>query len=299
MRTRFFTGAVSIPFGLVITRRNSVRPEVVDARGRITDAIEACYRYTEHPWIMDVPLTQCRMLGPVAAPCTSGSSNPFVEALLEYGRDRSAAYEQTALWRFYRSWQPRSVREVLCLDSASSVDRLSASPYLYVFPWEPGDAQTRGERRRRVISNENVRARERTNDRPEIDADAGHPHWGPATSEKGRLEYGRLTRLYDSILENGFRWQRERSGPIGVSRVLVHEDKWVAIVRKGHHRTAVLAALGWDAAPMRFGDRRPVLVHRGDVLSWPQVRSGVFSTAEALHVFDRVFEGRMPDGVTE
>jgi len=69
--------------------------------------------------------------------------------------------------------------------------------------------------------------------------------------------------------------------------------EWRAFGVGGDHRRAVLAALGWSHAPIQFTD---MVLRREDVKSWPNVQNGLFSSAQALRVFDRIFEGHQPVG---
>ncbi|MNL59036.1 hypothetical protein D3C87_1827260 [compost metagenome] len=105
-------------------------------------------------------------------------------------------------------------------------------------------------------------------------------------------EFRRLTGIYDAIAREGYRRSDAPDGDIkGV--VLVGGDGFRVLVTAGHHRASALTALGKDTAPIRIDN--PV-VRRSEAGAWPNVRSGLFSEAQALAVFDRLFAGAQPAG---
>jgi len=63
------------------------------------------------------------------------------------------------------------------------------------------------------------------------------------------------------------------------------------------HSTAVLVALGMDTITMSFTSSQPV-IKSDEVMHWPNVVWGVFSTQEALETFDRHFVNLPLDGET-
>lgn len=132
-----------------------------------------------------------------------------------------------------------------------------------------------------------------------------NPLFGGMVSGQSAAESQRLSAVYTSIRENGFRRARRRRDSIqGV--VLKRGRDTRFLVMAGKHRVAALAALraqrdaGSDGTPTdrRYPDRIPVrlrhpaFVRRRDVDTWPLVASGFWPRDAALAYFDRLFEGR-------
>jgi hypothetical protein len=256
------------------------------AGGVTQNPIVAHYLFGARAHIIDVPLPRCRAWGPSAFVCDTNSNNPFVDTLVEYHDTPDLTYDESPLRTFYERCIPESASQLLGIDGVGSTSYLaSLSPYAYVFPWENVDLRKRQESRTGIVASENRR------NGFSLDVNHGHPHWGPVTPEKGAIEFRRLTQVYISIQENGFRYRDPKGGTIAASAILSRGKEWCVHVRKGNRRIAALAALGYSTAPIRFGDVQPAVIRRDDVDAWPQVRSGVYQTNEALLVFDRLFDG--------
>lgn len=122
----------------------------------------------------------------------------------------------------------------------------------------------------------------------DLDASAGYGLQGPVVDAKGKLEYGRLIQLINSIRKYGY------------DRVLAREDVTVTVIKRddeyrfcighGQHRVAVLAALGYTEIPVSLLD----VIYLGEVEYWPRVYRGIWSKSQAItytnHLFD--FDGR-------
>ena len=128
----------------------------------------------------------------------------------------------------------------------------------------------------------------------ELGVAAGHKHFGPVSDELGQLEYERYAALTEAVATHGYR-ARVAEGYVG-AQVLVAGDVRVGLITgPGLHRAVVAAGLGVDPLAVAV-DKRPPMIHRSDVASWPGVRVGLFDESDALAVFDRIVAGRPPDG---
>jgi hypothetical protein len=121
----------------------------------------------------------------------------------------------------------------------------------------------------------------------------GWKSWGPVSSEVGIFEFKRLTDVYSSIESGGYQRSNDPNGDME-GFVLSRDLDYRILVTTGHHRCAALAALGRTAAPFRLSSGR--IVRRSEVGFWPNVQSGLFTQAQALALFDRLFDGRQPAG---
>lgn len=253
------------------------------------DPVHALYAVEFQTLVIDVPLAAVRWsrLG-----VRLDRDNPFVAHVAGYRDGTVTRYDGSALQQYFRRWQPRSAADVLGLD-ASLAGALANQPAAsVVLPWA-GDARFVDPDVRLDRVDRWNRAETRAV-RTELGVDAGHKHFGPVSDELGELEHERYARLADAVAAKGFK-PRVAEGYIG-GQFLVHDGAWALLVTgPGLHRAVVAAAFGVD--PLRVAiDKGPPMVHRSDVGSWPGVRSGLFSEAAALRVFDRILAGEPPAG---
>ena len=260
---------------------------VIDLRGVTDDPVEAAYRAGLRPFLIDVPLASCRVLPGSGFACAATAGNPFVDTLIAYGADRQLDYEHSPLAGFYAAWQPRTLVAALGLEGPAVSPALAAAPPLgLVMPWQ---AWTPAEAEKRWASFIELDNREHGT---KLGIGAGWKAWGPIEPAVALQEFRRLTGIYDAIAREGYRRSDAPDGDIkGV--VLVGGDGFRVLVTAGHHRASALTALGKDTAPIRIDN--PV-VRRSEAGAWPNVRSGLFSEAQALAVFDRLFAGGQPAG---
>jgi hypothetical protein len=120
------------------------------------------------------------------------------------------------------------------------------------------------------------------------DEDESWRDWGPVSEAKAAFEFCRIESVTHSLMQHGFVPKANLGEQIWV-RLLTSGRRSVAWVYSGHHRTAALAALGYETAPVYV--MRQVF-RRDEVSSWPGVASGAFTPEAALAIFDMAFEGR-------
>lgn len=271
-------------FGVQVVRSGK---SVIDLRGVTDDPVEAAYRAGPHPFLIEVPLANCRVLPGSGFACARNVGNPFVETLLAYRANNALAYATSPLSDFYATWQPRSLVEVLGLDEqAASPEFASAPPLSLVMPWQAWTLREAEQRWTHFIELDNREHGTR------LGTSAGWKGWGPLDLAVGEQELRRLTAIHDAIAQQGYRRSDAPDGDIkGV--VLQGKDGFRVLVTAGHHRASALAAMDMESAPLRIDN--PV-VRRAEVTAWPNVRSGLFSQSQALAVFDRFFAGHQPVG---
>lgn len=260
-----------------------------DARGSTTDPIEAAARAGLRPFLVDVPLGDCRIMPGAAFACAAGVGNPFVDTLSQHAAGTLNGYAGSPLDRFHNNWQPKSAAQVLGVGQSGLGSGLeTVGPFGMIMPFSPqspGDAERRW---RQMIDNDN------SEHAITGDAAMGWKGWGPVSSELGEAEIVRLTRVFASIRDRGYIRDDTRDGDIK-GMVLFDGTGFRVMVTGGHHRAAALAVLGHATAPIRID--HPI-ARRAEVDHWPAVRSGYFDTTAALAVFDRIFAGRQPWSTT-
>jgi hypothetical protein len=270
-------------------RLGYVRPDEVlhdlppaDFRGLGLHPAEALARAGGLRFVLDLPLAWCRGHRAAAFACAPGAMHPYLETARALLADGGMAWAGSPLHRFHRHFRPRDAAELLGIEATHPA--LKAPPEAAFFPWETPPTPEALARRRADLEAEN------RSHGLALDAGHGFHHFGPVSDEKGRLELTRLTRVLAAIRDEGFRLLPGPSG-LCTARILCRGEDWRALVVNGQHRVAALAALGHDAAPML---PLPGPVRREEAETWPGVRAGVFTPAQALAVFDRVFAARQP-----
>lgn len=68
-----------------------------------------------------------------------------------------------------------------------------------------------------------------------------------------------------------------------------HDPGWRWCVKAGNHRAAVFAAMGIEVILVKIVS----IVRDEDVSQWPGVKREYFTPAEALQIFDCIFDGRL------
>jgi hypothetical protein len=257
-----------------------------DVHPQTWDPVQALHSVEFRTLVIEMPLAALRW-SRVGLPLDR--ANPFVRTVADHHAGTVRSYAPSALRRHFAEWQPASCAEVLGLDPAGPTGR--EPPQAVALPWsaEAGlDLATRLDRVDRFN-----RAESRATG-AELGVDAGHKHFGPVSDELGRLEYERYAALTEAVATHGYR-PRVAEGYVGV-QVLVDGDRRVGLITgPGLHRAIVAAGLDVDPLAVAV-DKRPSMIHRGDVASWPGVRAGLFDEAAAIAVFDRIVTGRPPDG---
>lgn len=271
-------------------RLNGKPPPTVDLSAVSADPIAAIYLSDGAVPVIEIPLSHLR-LGWLGFPLDGSDTNPFVRTAAEYINGEVSDYRHSVLCAHYRTWQPRTMGEALGL-CVSDESRLAQPAEAVVLPWSRMagvvDPDERIEFFRRHIGEE-FRARHPDIDRS-VSPTYGQAHFGPVTAGLGGLEFERYRNAAEYIAEFGF--IPSLGGYIGVE-ILADRSRWVAQVQSGLHRVAIVSALGIDPVPVAISVR-PMLVRREDCLSWPGVRSGLFTPDEATMVFDRIMDGRAP-----
>jgi hypothetical protein len=130
-----------------------------------------------------------------------------------------------------------------------------------------------------------------------LDHADGDSFYGPVSAQKGRLEYTRLTSVFDSIKSVGFKVDLHGFNNIGVICLCSdkHDDWRYLVVSAGQHRIAAMTANGYRHVTVQVvADGLGGVVRRGDARFWPSVRHGYLREPEAIGVFDRIFRGKQP-----
>jgi len=258
----------------------------------VADPVEAVYRAGYRTAVISVPLQSVRWSR--VGLRLDDNRNPFVALVRAHLSGEATGYPGSALQRHYDEWRPATIGDAWGLAHSDASPGLNHPAASLALPWAPQAGSLDPSERLRLADTWNRRESAATG--TVLGIDQGHKHFGPVTEELGQLEYGRYTQLADKVATRGF--VPYMDGEYVSIQILTTGDEWVAVVTgPGLHRAVVAAAIGIDPLVVAV-NKLPAIVHRADALSWPGVRSGLFSAADARAVFDRFVDGQPPIGLS-
>jgi hypothetical protein len=206
--------------------------------------------------------------------------HPFSETALSILHGEAQGYQGSILERYYHVWQPADAASAVIGLPCSARTLRSVPPHgYYAVPWldvAPDAALS-------MTESWHSRDLSQQGHGPTCIGDLGFNGHGPVAEPLGETEFRRIARLVRSIGRRGF----DRPGSDGVQvDILLRGDESRFVNCGGQHRTAVMDAMGAEHVPAR---RRHV-VDRDHAADWPNVRSGLWTLAEALRYFDHLFD---------
>lgn len=209
--------------------------------------------------------------------------HPFVRAIQAGIREPAApqAAIERVLGEYYSRVKPQDAADWLGEPGASAARVLAdLPPHAVTMPWQANSPQRWLEVRENGIPNENRLAGD------EMPISEGWHACGPVSARKIAVEGRRLCNLLVSFQKNGLMRHEGHDGDIDsvLLRGAGGERWWI---NSGHHRAAVMSALGYETAPVRI----KAVVDVADAANWPQVASGLFDRQEAI----RFVEGLIAD----
>ena len=238
-------------------------------------------------FLVDIPTDRLRAFDFIGFGLEHGGRHPFVMLAEENLAGKVEGFVGSSLETYYTSVQPQSFTDVLfdregltlAGDTFSGLTSLEAS-----FPWLRNDPQRVRRSRLREMEKE---ARQHGKRGQEY---LFWPFAGPVSLERGELEFQRLKSFLDSVAEHGYH-PNAHEGHVG-GYLLTSGDDFAVVVSGGQHRVACLSALGYKRIPVVIKNAQNV--NRDDVAQWRGVSTGFFSREQALNIFDRLLEGRLP-----
>lgn len=261
--------------------------EALDLRMSDFRELGCFYEAGGRPAIIRYPLARCRWSGPTGFPYGPDSVHPYVQTVLELQRTEVLRPEESALWRFYEHYRPRSLAEHQGLDPKDCHSLIAECKPVNTLPWSGLGASDY------LLSN-----RIQSHDQPVSLTRKCGPQ--PLSFVEKRIKV--LAGLFKTIKRDGF-WETPPAGlpyfsqfPVG--DILVKGEQAVLMLANGQHRASVLSALGHQETSVLIGvqhARGPAIIRRDDVSDWPLVKMGVYAETQALAVFDGIFAGRGRD----
>jgi hypothetical protein len=210
--------------------------------------------------------------------------HPFVAVLQEYGAGLVGSYEESVLQAFYDAWQPSHADEAIAGFARHAPPAFHRLPSrdAYVKPWVSHTIEDSRERFETWYREDYAQYGWAFD--PAVHGDKA---FGPVHADLGKAEYARLTGVLESIRANGY---DRRLGDVGVEILKRGSEflflKWGG----GMHRTAAMAALGYETVPATFNGSRAAIFDVAHVEHWPNVRSGLWTREAAVRYVDHLFD---------
>lgn len=253
----------------------------IDFRELLADPFDAFERAHYHPILLNFNGNDCRGLQVLSFPITNASKHPFVLTANEYLNGVAKGFSSSSLAQYYEVFQPTNSAETLGLEKSEAPAILKQYKGVFKFPWESVPSVKDVKERRELPA---IESRENN---CLLDWTHGDSMYGPVSSEKGNLEFYRISALVDSLRKNKYEPYQHIPGWL-----LVKDDNYKVLLRTGQHRAAVFASLDENKIPVAIYPNR--IVCRSEVRNWPWVKKKLLSEEKALEIFDRVFEGEQP-----
>jgi hypothetical protein len=200
-----------------------------------------------------------------------GEYNPYETYLLELAAGADVGKARARLIEFLRYYRPRHFGEALgCA--------LSREYPLWSHPW------------RRALPP--PAWREQPDDCPDI-----LTHFSARGIHSYRIdeEFVWLERAFARLERDGYR-PESHGYVVGVELQVTHGSSAFLLI-DGNHRVAALSALGQTRVRLRRS-LRAAIVKESEVETWPQVRSRVYTTVDALTVFSAYRHGNRTPATT-
>jgi hypothetical protein len=284
----------AMSLGLHVGSARSSRP-VLPAEHQCISPLDAVFVTGGRPFLIDVALSDCRCFGFTAFPPTPEGLNPFSLAVAEL-QVGPVARPDSALVKFYKTYQPKSAAELLGIDRPDSHPLSMFGPAGAPWPWRPEmpgslEAQRPGQ----------VAADARKAGISDREGTLGDPFFGPVSDARAAAEIKRLEHLAVVLRGEGY-----RVDPVGLDNitgvVLQLGTEWrVLVTDGGQHRLCVLGAMGIQAVTVQIRANAGTggIVRGEDVEHWPMVRAGILKSTEAFGIFERLFRGIPPAAASE
>jgi len=202
--------------------------------------------------------------------------NPYCQTAKEYLSGTVQRYKDSTLYTFYKSFTPESAGAYLSSDLSSTGPLSKTSAHSYILPWSTLTPEERLKSRQKQNREEEKVFASVFGKKKKI---SGVNKMGPVSLDKGQLEFDRLVSLADSVKKQGY----NRSLVMDIEAVaLQYKDRILYVVSSGFHRSAVLAALGYQSVPLLFKPR--LIINMDLILQGPAVRNA-FWTREDVETY--------------
>lgn len=243
--------------GLVCSRAQTVRREIEIIH--YEDAI-----WESHP--QPVFMVYTDDVTDIFAHRLDDKKNAYIDALQEYLHGLHKEYGGSALQVYFDEFQPDCIEKIFI--NRKTVYKTDRTPGLfeYTLPWDSEAKRNNGNKLN---------------------------YSGPMSIERGKFEYERLIKVFESIKAKGY-CPKYSTNLFNSNHIqgyfLSYGEKYRFVVLHGKHRAAALKVLGEPMIPVTFEFGKPRVVRLSDIEFWPQVRNHHYSKKQAEEIFLAFFE---------
>jgi hypothetical protein len=270
-------------FGYTISRRPPPAPPR-ELAPIFDDPLDAVHYYNGgKSAAFNCPLEQTRVA--TGFSYSADGWHPWVATLQEFAEGGSATYQDSVFKAYHDAWQPKTGAEAVAGFTRHSPPGMSRLPprAASMVPWISFSFEEILEEVRRWTRRDYAALGLDFDYDPALHGDN---MIGPIHAALGDMEYLRLTRVFASIQENGY----QRKGDVLVTILKRGSELRFLKTGGGMHRTAAVAALGFDTIPATFRRDRAPLFDVADVDRWPKVVSGFWTREAAVRYVDHLFD---------
>ncbi|MDM7938438.1 MAG: hypothetical protein QUV06_13405 [Cyanobium sp. CZS 48M] len=183
---------------------------------------------------------------------------------------------------YYNSMTLISAADFFGLPHPVNPELLDSEPFCEAWPWQSVSVDAAGAIYRQGIDLEYAHHAPRH-------VPIEYPwYYGPVSEDKINLETSRLTKTIASILSKGYVFNDTIDGDI-TGWLLVDGPDWCVHVHSGLHRLAALTGLLFPVLPIRIEQ----VLYSDEIMTWPNVESGLFTRTEAGNIFRSCFTSHM------
>lgn len=210
--------------------------------------------------------------------------HPFVATLREYAAGVSTGHEDSVLRQFYETHQPSHAAGAILGFGQVPSSYVNYHPHVYrLAPWSALSPEERDNIVRRWLVHD--RQEHANSDSAWDITNDGYPYHGPVSRRAGELEFQRLVDIYETLRNEGY----DRSCGHAMFLVLRRGSDYRFLNKGGgSHRTAAMAALGYETIPGCFF--RSHVVDIDMARYWPNVQNGLWSREQAEAYFHHLFD---------
>jgi len=261
--------------------------------------LQAYYEFNNRPCIIKTDPEHCRWFGASGLSYSKDSLHPYICTLADYQNNGHSTYKDSYLEWYWNTWQPSNLAEYFRIHTEPVHPQLLNTPPLHdIAPWSPSlyisYIQNKGwmnwEEFRSLCESGSTPARS----------------CGPKPDWFGAERFKNLLSVYKNIKLHGYRENAPESVKFGdqhlVGKCLVRNGEVRILIAQGQHRASSLVTLGYEKLPVIFftqNKRGPDIIRREDADCWPLVQNGIFTKAQAVTIFDYVFDGIPPSDIVE
>ncbi|NMF83033.1 hypothetical protein [Nodosilinea sp. P-1105] len=265
--------------GFTIIKNSKVEDSQIDVR-EDTNSYREIFQYGK-PVIVDMPIEKLRWK---ALAINFDYDHPFVYALKQAcEQDKSINFKVLCdeLKKYYELVQPCSMSDCLDIEIEAEFPKPQHTHHTR-WPWI--NKRSNSAEVCPVIQGRKMKALSTR--------EHGVQHWGPVSHEKLLTEAIKLSRLYTSINEKGYRSNITNDADSMVRVYILEKENldWVAIPFQGQHRVSVASALDIKSIPVKV----MFVIRKVDVEFFPLVAKGIYRKQDALNIFDSFFEKKRP-----